>query len=199
MDGCWHAAERVAAGFEPSHACSTDRSARRAPDSAVHFGVADNSSLVARIEPLTAGDAVAVAQCIALDTDTFPYASATFGLREAAARAWVARDVRNPEGRFPVIGFIAGHHRRGTLHIGGLAVDPRVRRRGVGRALLLEAVDSARGEGMGALALHVSVANRVAIELYRREGFSVRARLQRFYPSSAYGGERDAYEMQLRL
>ena len=33
---------------------------------------------------------------------------------------------------------------------------------------------------MGALALHVSVANRVAIELYRREGFSVRARLHQF-------------------
>jgi len=160
--------------------------------------VADHS-LAARIEPLLPGDTVAVAQCIALDADAFPYASATFGVREAAARTWIARDVRIPEGKCPVIGFIAGHHRRGTLHIGGLAVESAVRRRGVGRALLREAVDSARAEGMDAVALHVSVANRDAIQLYRREGFCVRARLRRFYPSSTHGGERDAYEMELRL
>jgi ribosomal protein S18 acetylase RimI-like enzyme len=155
------------------------------------------NSLALSVEPLSTGDVVAVAQCIALDADAFPYASASFGLRDSSARAWVARDVRSNAGSCPVVGFIAGHVRQGTLHVEGLAVDPSVRRQGVGRTLVREAAEGARAEGMRAVSLHVSVTNREAIALYRAEGFSVRARLRGFYPPAAYDGKGDAYQMRL--
>ena len=151
------------------------------------------------VEALSPGDLVAVAHCIALDADAFPYASATFGLRDASARAWVARDVRYEAGKRPVVGFIAAHVRRATLHIEGLAVARPARRLGIGRALVRKAVERARAESIRAVALHVSVANRQATALYRAEGFAVCARLPGFYPPSAYDGEADAYQMELTL
>jgi ribosomal protein S18 acetylase RimI-like enzyme len=152
---------------------------------------------IVTIELLSAADVVAVAQCIALDADMFPYASATFGLRDAAARAWLARDARG-DGRRDVRGFVAGHVRREVLHVEGLAVDRGSRRLGIGRALVREAVEWARSEGIRAVALHVSVANPGAIALYRAEGFDVRRRLRAFYSPETYDGEGDAYEMDLR-
>ncbi len=171
---------------------------RRRRDPALHFCVAADS-LATCIEPLSFGDAVAVAQCIALDADAFPYPSSTLGLRESGARRWVARDVRNPTGRCPVVAFLAGHVRGWILYIEGLTVEKTARRRGVGRALVREAVHRARGEKIDAITLHVSVTNREAIGLYRSEGFAVRARLQGFYRPAVYGDETDAYEMELRL
>jgi ribosomal protein S18 acetylase RimI-like enzyme len=149
------------------------------------------------IERLASDDIVAVAQCIAIDAEAFPYASATFGLRDSAARAWVARDERaEPQG--PVLGFIAGHVRRGVLHLEGLAVEVGLRRRGIGRALVRKAVAHARAKQLLAVALHVSVANRAAMSLYGAEGFAAERRLRRFYPAAAFDGEADAYEMVLR-
>jgi ribosomal protein S18 acetylase RimI-like enzyme len=142
------------------------------------------------VEPLGA-DVVAALQCMAIDADAFPYASAHFGLRSVAARVLVARDAA--EGR--VVGFVAGHARRGVLRIEGLAVDRAVRRRGVGRALVRGAVALASAEGLFAIALHVAVANRAALALYDAEGFEVVRRLRDFYPA-APEGERDAYEMR---
>jgi ribosomal protein S18 acetylase RimI-like enzyme len=151
------------------------------------------------VEPLSSDDVVAVAHCIALDADMFPYPSATFGLRDVTARAWVARDVRHDKGRRGVLGFVAGHVRRGTVHVEGLAVDRGSRRRGIGRALVHEVVARAHAEKMFAVELHVSVANHAAVALYRAEGFDVQRRLRGFYPPAAYGGEADAYEMHLRI
>lgn len=147
------------------------------------------------VEPLDCTDLVAVAQCIAIDADAFPYASAQFGLRSASRRAWVARG----GGESRVLGFVAGHVRRGVLHLDGLAVDDGVRRRGVGRALVREAVAHARGDGTRAVALHVSVANRAAIALYQAEGFVVERRLRGFYPPAAFAGVVDADAMVLLL
>ena len=153
---------------------------------------------IVTIELLSAADVVAVARCIVLDADMFPYASATFGLRDAAARAWLARDARGDGPRRDVLGFVAGHVRREVLHIEGLAVDRGSRRRGIGRALVREAVAWARSEEIRAVALHVSVANPGAIALYRAEGFDVGRRLRAFYSPETYDGEGDAYEMHLR-
>lgn len=153
-----------------------------------------------RVEPLSPSDVVAIAHSIALDADAFPYASATFGLRDATARILVARDVgTKAPATSPVVAFIAGHVRQAILHIEGLAVDRRSRRLGIARALVREAVANARAERTAGVALHVSVANRGAIALYSSEGFAVRTRLRGFYGPTSYDGETDAYEMELRL
>jgi ribosomal protein S18 acetylase RimI-like enzyme len=81
------------------------------------------------------------------------------------------------------------------MQVHGLAVDRAVRRRGVGRALVREAVSQARAEGLRALVLQVGVGNRAAVGLYKSEGFRVVRRVADYYPDSVYGDERDAYQM----
>jgi ribosomal protein S18 acetylase RimI-like enzyme len=156
-----------------------------------------------RAEP---GDLVAMAQCMAIDADAFPYASAQFGARTASGRVWVARDdARGPRGpagsgeaASRVIGFLAARVRRSAMHVEGLAVEERARRRGIARALVRVAVDHARAIGLGAVGLHVSVTNAAAVALYESEGFAIARTLRAFYPPTAFE-ERDAFQMVLKL
>ncbi len=149
---------------------------------------------VLTVEPL-GRDAVALTQCMAIDADAFPFASVQFGQRAASLQVLIARDER--EGR--VVGFLAGRVRKGSLTIHGVAVDRAVRRHGVGRKLVREAVARARAEGLGALVLQVGVANGAALALYESEGFRIVQRVAGYYAAGVYGGERDAYRMVLRL
>ena len=137
---------------------------------------------------------MAMAQCIAIDAEAFPYPSAQFGTKASSARVWVARE----EGT-RVVAFLAGRVRRHAMHVEGLAVEAGARRRGAGRALVRVAVDCARATHLRAVGLHVSVRNRAAIALYESEGFVVVRRLPDFYPAAAFGGERDALEMRWRV
>ena len=149
------------------------------------------------VEILDRADLVAMAQCMAIDAEAFPYASAQFGLKADSARQWVARE--GGEGRSRVVGFLAGRVRRRAMHVEGLAVEAGARRRGVGRALVRASVEYARATRLRAIGLHVSVANHAAIALYEAEGFDVAGKLRGFYPPAAFGGEADALEMRLRL
>jgi ribosomal-protein-alanine N-acetyltransferase len=151
------------------------------------------------VELLDPEDLVAMAQCMAIDADAFPYPSAQFGLRAASARQWVAREEASEGRAGRVVGFLAGRVRRGAMHVEGLAVEAGARRDGVGRALVRASVEYARATRLRAVGLHVSVATHAAIALYEAEGFDVAGRLQGFYPPAAFGGEADALEMRLRL
>ena len=62
---------------------------------------------------------------------------------------------------------------RHVRQVNGLAVDPAVRRRGVGRALLLAAIDEARRRGARRLTLQVLGTNHGALALYTGCGFEV--------------------------
>jgi ribosomal protein S18 acetylase RimI-like enzyme len=62
---------------------------------------------------------------------------------------------------------------RHVRQVNGLAVDPAVRRRGVGRALLLAAIDEARRRGARRLTLQVLGTNPGALALYTGCGFEV--------------------------
>ena len=147
---------------------------------------------------LLEGDLVAIAQCIAIDADAFPYASAHFGTRSRSSRVWIARDA--PEERQRVVGFLAarlrgkGEHAH-LMHIEGLAVDRTVRRQGIGRTLVREAVADARARRLHAIVLHVSVTNEAAIALYGDEGFGISRKLPGFYPAGAFDGVTEALEM----
>jgi [ribosomal protein S18]-alanine N-acetyltransferase len=149
---------------------------------------------VVSIERLS-GDVLAIAQCIAIDADVFPYPAIDFTSRSRRDRVWIAREPGHPR----VVGFLAAHIGEAAVHVQGLAVDPSARRRGVGRSLLRACIDSDLAAGAQRVELSVSVTNRHAIALYRSEGFAVKARLQDHYPARAYGGQRDAYRMWLTL
>jgi len=62
---------------------------------------------------------------------------------------------------------------RHVLLVNGLAVDPDVQRRGVGRALLLAAIEEARRRGARRLTLNVLGTNPGALALYAACGFAV--------------------------
>jgi ribosomal protein S18 acetylase RimI-like enzyme len=145
------------------------------------------------VERFTPDDLVAMAQCMAIDADAFPYASAQFGMTAATARVFVARD----EGR--VVGFLAARVRGRSMHVEGLAVETVARRGGVGRALVRAAAEDGADLGLELVVLHVSVTNRAAIRLYERERFTVVRRRPGFYPPAAFGGTGDALEMARRL
>lgn len=137
-------------------------------------------------------DVVAIAQCIAIDADVFPYPSADFTMRSWRDRIWIARE---PE-RGRVVGFLASRAHRGVLQVQGLAVDSVARRQGIGRALLRACLQSDLASAAEAVVLSVSVTNRGAIALYEDEGFVVAARVGDHYPPSVYGSQRDAFTMR---
>jgi ribosomal protein S18 acetylase RimI-like enzyme len=145
------------------------------------------------IELFAPADLVAMAECMAIDADAFPYASARFGLRAATARTWVARSNGH------VDGFLAARVGADTLDVHGLAVAQAARRQGAGRALVRAALADARDETLARVRLHVWVGNAAAIALYRSEGFAVARRLDGFYPPGAFAGTPDAYEMAIEL
>lgn len=60
-----------------------------------------------------------------------------------------------------------------SVYLYSLWLDPGVRRRGLGRALVAAAVEWARTEGAGTVTLRVHAANTAAIEVYRGIGFRI--------------------------
>jgi RimJ/RimL family protein N-acetyltransferase len=63
----------------------------------------------------------------------------------------------------------------------GLMVDAAERRRGIGTALMEEAIKWARGAGVTKVELHVFPHNEPAIALYRKLGFHEEGHRQRHY------------------
>jgi GNAT superfamily N-acetyltransferase len=59
-----------------------------------------------------------------------------------------------------------------TGHVGGMWVDPGVRGRGAGRALVDAAIAWARSRGLDRLELWVTKGNGPAVRLYERAGFA---------------------------
>jgi RimJ/RimL family protein N-acetyltransferase len=70
-----------------------------------------------------------------------------------------------------------------SVHVAdlGLMVDKKHRRRGIGRALLEQAVKWARGAGVSKLELHVFPHNEPAIQLYEAFGFRREGYRERHY------------------
>lgn len=80
-----------------------------------------------------------------------------------------------------LFGYFCGSIVGDECHISNIAVDPRVRRRGVGRKLLLSALEVASQHGARTASLEVRASNRAAQSLYRTFGFTVVGRRRRYY------------------
>jgi ribosomal protein S18 acetylase RimI-like enzyme len=125
------------------------------------------------IEPI-GGDLLAFAQCCALDATAFPHSSLPVDSTHAVLVARV-------EERGLVMGFAATQLYGRRLAIIGLAVDPKMRRRGIGRALIRRVKAMAASQGLHEVVLHVAVDNAAAIALYEDEGFHPEKRIRGFY------------------
>jgi RimJ/RimL family protein N-acetyltransferase len=115
-----------------------------------------------------------------------------------------AADTGGPAGTFvaaagdQIIGLIRikpSRHGFGDL---AMLVDRDWRGRGAGSALVLAAIDWARGQGLHKLSLEVFTHNEAAIALYRKSGFAEEGRLAKQY-RRASGELWDAFVMGLLL
>lgn len=80
-----------------------------------------------------------------------------------------------------LVGYLFGAIGEGLFHINNIAVDPRVRRQGVGRKLLRSALVQASRRGARTATLEVRASNLTAQALYREFGFTVVGRRRRYY------------------
>lgn len=107
------------------------------------------------------------------------------------AEVWLAR--ADPDGG--AVAFLVTWRVADEIHVIDIASDPRFRRRGAARALLVAAIGCARAGRARLLVLEVRASNHPAIALYRSEGFEV-ARVRRDYYTDPC---EDALEMLLVL
>lgn len=97
-----------------------------------------------------------------------------------------------PASPSPILGYIGLRFHPGTAHIATFAIHPDWRGRGLGKYLLLVALEKAIAAGARTLTLEVRVSNRVAQKLYTDVGFQ-RIGLYRSY----YRDGEDAWTMAL--
>lgn len=112
--------------------------------------------------------------------------------------------------RLTVMGFVfrpflslMRQHGVGAWHITAVSVMPEARGQGVGRAMIIDAIEHARAAGSTSVTLDVDVHNTIAARLYEREGFKVEATSQTawlasaFFPRSIFAGGVRVQRMRL--
>ena len=119
-----------------------------------------------RIRPASLADVPSLAE---LERVCFSDPWTAAGIRETiqyeTARAFVAEDQDR------IVGYVMARISGEEGEILDLAVRPELRRRGIGRRLLLSVWNALGSEGVRELYLEVRESNRAAIELYRGHGF----------------------------
>ncbi len=85
----------------------------------------------------------------------------------------------------------------GEAHVLNLCVEQALRRRGIGRALLLDLLRYARDRGIRDAFLEVRRSNKGAIELYHEIGFECVGHRRGYY--QAHDGREDAMVYRLEL
>lgn len=112
-------------------------------------------------------------------------------LKRPWAKLWVARlgDAASLPQAFLLAWFVADE-----VHVLSVATAVSMQRRGLGRALMHQAIDEARSRQSELVLLEVRRSNRAAIALYRELGFRATA-IRRGY----YADREDAIEMALVL
>ena len=130
-----------------------------------------------QIRPMRLED---VGEVTAIDRASFslpwPERSFRFELTDnPAARCWVAES----DGK--IIGSLVLWLVVDEAHIATFATHPDHRQQGIGRALIIHALNAAAAQGATSAYLEVRASNAVAQELYRRLGFVETARRPRYY------------------
>ena len=132
--------------------------------------------------PMRLGDLEQVHQ---LETSTFPnpwsLKSYRFELeRNPASPPWVAL-LEHADGSSEIVGYIVPWYLPDEIHIANIAVQPRLRRQGIARRLLADALARARQKGLSSATLEVRAGNHAAQALYRSFGFQPLNVRKRYY------------------
>ena len=86
-----------------------------------------------------------------------------------------------------IVGYIVTGVGSRKAEIISIAVDPEYRNVGVGKALILHAIDKLRELGVGRLELTVRKTSTAAIRLYRRFGFCPLKTIAHYYQDDGDG------------
>jgi ribosomal-protein-alanine N-acetyltransferase len=93
-----------------------------------------------------------------------------------------SRVLLGPEGSVPAVGgYLFAVSLYEEFHVNKIATDARLRNRGLGRALLEDALARARSQGATAVTLEVRVSNTPAREFYSSFGFREAYRRRSYY------------------
>ncbi|MDI6655777.1 MAG: ribosomal protein S18-alanine N-acetyltransferase [Candidatus Hydrothermarchaeota archaeon] len=80
-----------------------------------------------------------------------------------------------------VVGYVISRMVNRSGHVLAIAVDPRHRNRGLGRALMNAVTERLREFGMKDIYLEVRISNTAAINFYKKLGFEVRGIVRSYY------------------
>jgi ribosomal-protein-alanine N-acetyltransferase len=126
---------------------------------------------------------------------SFPTPWTRSAFEEELNRGWaVVRVLRTSWGRRPC-GFMNYWIVEDEIHLHNIAILPDMRRRGLGRRLLDDLLETARARSVRSIWLEVRRSNRAAVNLYRSAGFVKVGIRPRYYSDN---GE-DALVMLLGL
>ena len=143
-----------------------------------------------KVETLTAEDIPAVTalerQCFSSPWDEKLYLAA---LRRPYFRLWGIKF----SGK--LAGYISIYHLGAEMEIINIAVDPGLRRQGVGARLLAYARAEGLASGVERIILEVRRSNAAAIALYAAQGFMPAGIRSNYYPDTGEDGL--VYELQL--
>ena len=142
------------------------------------------------LRDMTAGDLPAV-MAIELGAFESPWTLADY--RSALAGRSRCRVAVDPDGA--LLGYCVTGQALDEAEVYTIAVSPRARRRGVGRALLRDFFSFSKAGGVSRIFLEVRPSNAAARSLYAGEGF-VQVGRRRGYYSCANGGREDALIME---
>ena len=140
---------------------------------------------MARFDDLDVGEMVLddVEEVLAIDAralrSAWSRAHFLVELESPLGAAYVARSPRHRHGA--LLGFAVVRVVADECEVLTIAVDPKARRRGVGRALLERALADAFRRGARRAHLEVRAGNRAAIALYTLLGFGERGLRARYY------------------
>ena len=115
--------------------------------------------------------------------------------RASNSAAWSERSFRNefdnPFGDFrvavdrtKVVGFGGIWDVIDEAHVTTIAVNPEMRRRGIGKQLMIDLLRRAKERGMTCSTLEVRESNEAAIAMYEKLGYSRCAVRKRYYPDN---------------
>jgi ribosomal-protein-alanine N-acetyltransferase len=90
-----------------------------------------------------------------------------------------------------IVGFVLSEENPPLAHVITLDVAEKVRRHGVGTALLETLETNLAARGVRAILLETAIDNEAAVAFWKRHGYRIEATLKRYYL-----GRIDAYEMR---
>jgi ribosomal-protein-alanine N-acetyltransferase len=123
------------------------------------------------------------------------FSDGTFSVAEELARPWSRVWCARTDPRAEPVGFLVAWHVADELHVLNVATAPSMRRRGIARALMDEALRYSAQHRIRIVLLEVRRSNRPAIKLYRGLGFTAMGVRPGYYSDN----NEDAIEMVLAL